>query len=422
MDLSFLDEQQLGKLPEFLIAGAIGLLIGLERERKPTAKAGLRTFALTSMFGALMAMIGDRFDSPWPLIAGLALIGAMIIAAYAEESDPEHAGTTTVVALLITYGLGALAYEEERHLAVSLALATTALLSFTTEFAGIMQRLERRDLLSILQFGALSVVILPLLPDEGLGPYQALNPNRIWLMVVLISGLSLAGYLALKLVGGRRSAVLLGVFGGMVSTTATTLSYSRYGRQSEGESLATLVILVANLVMMVRLAVLAAVISFEFFIRYALPVFGCAFLAGAVLTFLATRGLQRGDETLPVPKTSNPTELKAALSFGLIFGLVQLLSAWLRDLAGDKGLYLVAVASGLTDVDAITLSTLNLFQAEHLAAGTTMAVIISAVATNQAMKLGFVLSVGGPKLFKRCVAPMIITAVAAAIATALFAW
>lgn len=422
MDLStLLDTAQLGKLPTFVIAAGIGLLIGLERERVPNARAGLRTCALTALFGALVALIGDVTHSNWIVAAGLLAVAAMIIAAYVDGDEVPGSGTTTVIAVLVAYGLGVLAYLEETHLAVSLGLATTALLYFKTEFAGMMERFERKDLLSVLQFGALSVVVLPLLPNEGYGPYGVLNPYRIWLLVVLISGLSLAGFIALRLLGTQRSAIPLGIFGGMVSTTATTLSYARFGREADSAPLAKLVILVANLVLPVRLAVLSLIVAPTFFAQYAGPVLGTSFVVGAVVTWLATRGVQtHGD--LPSVKTKNPTELKAAFSFGLIFAVVLLLSAWLRDIAGDKGLYLVALAAGITDVDAISLSSMRLVANEEIVGVTAIAAIVLALASNQAAKLTYVLSVGGRDLFMRCVGPMAATALAAGAAIFLFAW
>lgn len=422
MDITaFLDTSQLGKLPTFFIAAGIGLLIGLERERVQYAKAGLRTCALTSIFGALAALIGDATGSEWIIAAGLLVVGAMIIAAYVDGDEVPGSGTTTVIAVLLAYSLGVLAYLDQVHLAVTLGLVTTALLYFKTEFAGIMQRFDRKDLLSVLQFGALSVVVLPLLPNEGYGPYGALNPYRIWVLVVLISGMSLAGFIALRLFGARRSAVLLGIFGGMVSTTATTISYARHGRDPQSAPLAKLVILVANLVLPVRLSVLSAIVAPQFFIHQAGPVLGISFVVGCIATLLVTRGTV-GHGELPSVQTTNPTELRTALSFGFVFAVVLLLSAWLSDIAGDKGLYLVALAAGITDVDAISLSSMQLVATQEIIATTAMTAIVLALLSNQTAKLAYVFSIGGRKLFMRCVVPMAATAVAAGAATFIFAW
>ncbi len=198
---------ELDTLPRYLVAAALGLLIGLERERNPSAKAGLRTFALTALFGVLASHLAERTQSPWLIVAGLLLTGGMIIAAYLRQPQEETGdpGTTTIAALVLCYGLGVLSWLEEFQLAVLLGVSATLLLYFKPELRGMSERLTRHDLLSVLQFAVLSLVILPLLPDHDYGPYGALNPYQIWWMVVLISGVSLAGYAARRspLVGTR---------------------------------------------------------------------------------------------------------------------------------------------------------------------------------------------------------------------------
>jgi uncharacterized membrane protein (DUF4010 family) len=391
----------------FLTSLAIGLLMGVERERAPSAKAGLRTFALTSVFGTLAAMLGEQAGGEWLPAVGLAIVGLAIVAAYhhapaVAEEDP---GTTTVIALVSAYALGVLCWYGERSLAVALAVAITALLYFKPELRGLLDRFERRDLLSVLQFATLSFVILPVLPDRPYGPYGALNPYEIWLMVVLVSGLSLAGYIALKLVGARHGLALVGLLGGLVSSTATTLIYSRHARAKVlPEAAAGTVILVANLVVLARIAVLSAAVA-PGILPTLVPVAGAALAAGAAATFLFwRRGLGAGGE-LPVPRVANPTELRAAFGFGLLFAVVLVLATWLSDVAGRAGLYAVAVASGLTDVDALTLSTLRLFSLGTLPAADAVVAVAIAYASNMAFKLGLVLSVGGRRLARQVILP-----------------
>lgn len=390
-------------LPRFLTSLTIGLLIGLERERKPSAKAGLRTFALVALFGTLIALLADLSGSAWLLIAGLLAVAGMIIAAYlhspAENLDP---GTTTVAALLICYALAVLVWYDMSTLAVMLAIATTVLLYFKPELQGMTQRLTRRDLVSILQFAVLSFVVLPILPNQNFGPYDAFNPHHAWMMVVLISGLSLAGYVALRIVGQRYGAPLLGFLGGLISSTATTLLYARHSKLNEGMlRLSAVVILIASQVVLIRLAVVSGTVS-PGILKQLLPVMGLGLLFGLVATAFHWRHLHNSGD-LPLPQTVNPTELHAALGFGLLFVVVLLCSAWLSDVAGSGGLYLVAIASGLTDVDAITLSSLRLFQMDKLSS--TQAVISIAIAfiSNMAFKFGLAVTIGGRALAKHIV-------------------
>ena len=402
MEFSLFENNGVEYLPQFLTSLGIGLLIGLERERTPSAKAGLRTFTLVALLGTLAAMLSERIELPWLVVAGWIIVGAMIIAAYlnnppVEEGDP---GTTTVAALLVCYGLGALVWYKQATLAIMLAVGTTALLYFKPELRGMTQRLTRRDLVSILQFAVLTFVILPILPNHNYGPYDAINPHQAWVMVVLISGLSLAGYIALHLVKQRYGAPLLGVLGGLVSSTATSLVYARYYKgNADMLRLSSVVILIANLVVLVRLAVESAIVSPQI-MPHLLPVLAVGLVLGLGGTLIRWRKLQVSGE-LPLPQTANPTELHAALGFGLLYVLVLLCSAWLSDIAGEKGLYAVALASGLTDVDAITLSSLHLLDLGKLNEHHVVVSIAFAYLSNLLFKFGLVFFVGGKFLARQ---------------------
>ncbi len=418
MTTGFLEVTGLAPLPAFLTSLALGLLIGLERERHPASKAGLRTFALVALLGTLASLIAEKTASPWILAAGLVLVGLMMIAAYARESDEaSDPGTTSVAAVCVCYCLGALIWLGYPTLAVMLGVITTMLLYFKPELRGLSQSLTRQDLFSILQFAALSFVILPVLPDQDYGPYNALNPHRIWLMVVLISGISLAGYIALRIAGGRHGVLLLGLFGGLVSSTATSMVYARHARDPGMLPLAAVVILTANLVVPVRLSVLTGVVS-PAILPLMLPVLGGALACGAAGTLYWWRQLNQQAE-LVVPEIRNPTEIRTALEFGLLFGAVLFCSAWLSDVAGSRGLYAVALVSGLTDVDAITLSTLRLYDLGKLVPLQAVSAIALALVSNMAFKLGLVFAVGGAALGRRCAPAMLAAAAGAGIVVAL---
>lgn len=405
---------ELAVLPRYLAALALGLLMGLERERNPTAKAGLRTFALTALFGALASHLADRLGSPWLIVAGLLLAGAMIIAAYlrqpVESGDP---GTTTVSAVLICYGLGVLCWLGELQLAAMLGIGATVLLYFKAELRGISQTLTRRDLISILQFAVLSLIVLPLLPNQGFGPYGALNPHQIWWMVVLISGISLAGYAALRIVGQRRGTLLIGLLGGVVSSTATTLSFSRHARDDAAmRHLSIVVIVLANLMVLVRLAVIVGVLSGAAF-RALAPILALGLAIGLLAAWYGLYKLKPSGET-PELNLSNPTEIRIAMTFGALYAVVLLASAWLSDLAGPRGLYAVAAISGLTDVDAITLSTLRLLNLQSVSINEAIAAILLAFFANLVFKSGLVWVIGGWGMARHVIAAM--AAVAAGLA------
>ena len=399
----------------FVASLAIGLLIGVERERNPAAKAGLRTFALTAVFGTLAAMLGDYAEGAWLPAVGLAVTGLAIVAAYHRTPPEDDPGTTTVVALLLAYSLGALCWYGERTLAAAIAVGAAALLYFKAELRGILERFDRRDLLAVIQFATLSVVILPVLPDEGYGPYGALNPFRIWLMVVLVSGLSLAGYVALKIVGLRYGPLLVGLLGGMVSSTATTLAYSRHARAGSTAGVAAGVIVIANLAVLVRLAVVAAATAPKVLPHLA-PVLAAALAAGLATALLSWRRRLAPEAAFPLLAIANPAEPRASLGFGVLFAIVLLAVAWLSDVAGDRGLYAVALVSGLTDVDALTLSSLQLFTSGKLGAREAVVAIALALLANTVFKLGLVVTVGGRPLARRVILPALASVIAGAVA------
>lgn len=396
--MSFVDPELAGPVRAFATALGIGLLVGMERERRPESAAGLRTFALVSMLGCLFALLSDKTGGPWILLTGLLVVaGAMIASNFSARQEEQYRGFTTEAAIIVTYGLGAAVWFGQATLAVMLAIATTVLLYFKAELSRFSRRMTPKDINSILQFAVLSLVVLPILPNQDYGPYGALNPRQIWWMVVLISGLALAGYLALRIIGARHGAALLGIFGGLASSTATTMMFSRHARDHVHlVRMAAIVILIANLMVMIRLGVVAGLVAPSLVGQIAV-VFACGLVPGLALTLYGWKILNAGGE-LPMPSVKNPTELKTAISFGLLYAIVLLASAWLQEIAGNRGLYIVALASGLTDADASVLSALRLYNLEKIPATEAVTAVTLALMANLVFKIGLVVSIGGGPL------------------------
>ncbi|HEY3328141.1 MAG TPA: MgtC/SapB family protein [Novimethylophilus sp.] len=414
----FLQGNGLEYLPAFATSLAVGLLVGVERERSPAAKAGLRTFGLVAMLGTLLALISERTTSAWVLPAGFIAVAAIIVSAYMDDDESEDPGTTTQAALLLCFGLGTVIWYGFGTLAIMLAITMTILLHYKPELQSMTKSLSRRDLQSMLQFAVLSFIILPILPNRDYGPYDTLNPYQTWWMVVLISGVSLAGYVALRGVGQRYGSPLLGFLGGLVSSTATTLVYARYGKNPALSGLAVVVILIANLVVLIRLCVVSSVVS-PAILPHLVPVLASGFVVGATAAFYWWCSMNRMAE-LPMPEIRNPTEIKTALSFGALYALVLLAAAWLSDIAGSRGLYLLAFVSGLTDVDAISLSSLRLFEQGKLLADQAVMSITIAYLSNLAFKFGLLAFIGGKALARRAAVGMGAVAIGLGIGMLLF--
>ncbi len=383
----------------FGISAVIGLLVGTERERKPTAKAGVRTFALIAVLGTACALVGELLASAWMVPVGFALVGLTL--AGAHLADPatvaEDSGTTTVVAALLVYVLGALNFHGERTLAVALGIGVTALLYFKTELEGVATRLTPTDIRSMLQFGAISAVVLPLLPDRSYGPYGVLNPFHIWLMVVLISGVSLAGYVAWRLTLERKGLLLTGLLGGVISSTATTFAFARHARDAvHSPSAALTVILLANVAMLLRVLLLVAVLAPIMLSLLVLTVVPALLLTAPALWWHYRRAA--GEKAAGAEGLRNPTQLGTALAFAGFYALVLLAAAWLSEVLGSSGLFGLSFVSGLTDVDAITLSSSRLAAQGSIGIEEAAAAVTLAVIANVAFKAAVSAAVGGRTL------------------------
>jgi uncharacterized membrane protein (DUF4010 family) len=381
------------------LSAGIGLLVGLERERKPSPKAGVRTFALIAVLGTLAALLEERTGATWLLGVGALCVTGALVAAYLQDPAAvrDDAGTTTVVAAIAVFLVGAVNYYGYRTLAVALGVGITVLLYFKAEIEGFSHKLTGQDIRSMLQFAVLTAVVLPLLPDRSFGPYGVLNPFQVWLMVVLVAAVSLAGYVAWRLTWGRHGLLLNGVLGGVVSSTATTLVYARQvAAGTQPPSAALLVTLLANATMLVRVLVLVGLVA-PGSLGQALWVMSPALL----LAFAGIAGHWAAAANAPVTDEAayqNPTQLRTALGFALVYAIVLLLAAWANDVLGSSGVLAVAAVSGLTDVDAITLSSLRLLDHGSLSQTTALTAAGVAVASNLLFKAVVAAIAGGPRL------------------------
>ncbi|HKI05724.1 MAG TPA: MgtC/SapB family protein [Thermoanaerobaculia bacterium] len=385
---------------QLAVALGLGLLVGLQRERADSAIAGIRTFALITLFGALAAQLGRVFGG-WVVAAGLLVVAAFVVSGNLVrlrkgEAEP---GQTTELAAVLMYGIGAWVVVGAMPVAVALGGTVAVLLHLREPLHRLVGRIGEGDLKAIMQFVVIALVILPILPDQAFGPYGVLNPYQIWWMVVLIVGLSLLGYVAFKLFGSGAGTVLSGVLGGAISSTATTVTYARRTREApESSRLAALVVMIASTVVFVRLLVEVALVARGRFLELAPPL--AAMLGVAVALSLAAWLAGRREKAEP-PEAGNPAELKSALVFGALYAVILLAVAFAQERFGKAGLFTVAALSGLTDVDAITLSTARLVSGGGLDPGTGWRAILLAALSNLVFKAGLVAVLGSWRMFGR---------------------
>ena len=386
--------QQLG------IAFGLGLLLGLQRERAESSIGGIRTFPLIAIFGTICAQLGNRFGG-WVIAAGLlALVAIVLYSNFAKmKSGAIEPGMTTEVAALLLYALGAYVVVGNMAITVVVGGAMAVLLHFKKPLHALAGAIGEHDMRAIMQFVLLSLVILPALPHEDFGPYGVWNPFQIWLMVVLIVGISLSGYIAYKILGSRSGAWLAGILGGLISSTATTVSYARRTAENAGlASLAAFIVMIASCVALARVLVEVAAVAPHSFASLAPPLTA---MLGAALLIATTMYFLRNSRESKMPEQKNPAELKTALVFGAVYALVLLAVAAAKDQFGSAGLYTVAAISGLTDMDAITLSSARLVEGGRTDPSTGWRAILVAALSNFVFKFGTVAFLGDRSLTLR---------------------
>lgn len=418
----------------FALVLAVGFLIGLQREQSMASEGaprglfvgGIRTFPLVALAGGLAAVLARAFGA-WVLVASLLAICVPMAVAYAD--DVRHGrdrGVTSEVAFVVTFLLGAFGLStgilpEARPLIVAgLGVAVTALLSLKEALHGWVARVSKDDLYATVKFLVIAVIVLPLLPDKTWDPLEALNPRHIGLMITLIAGIGFAGYVAFRLLGPGRGLTVTGLLGGLVSSTAVTLSFSGRAKDHPGIADACAAgMVLAWTVMFPRVLVTVAIIHPDLARTLAAPLLAATF-AGTVASLLFYRRVrERAAGAEPLVLT-NPFKLWSAVKFGILFAAVLFLSKLAIKGFGDAGLVATAALAGTTDVDAISLSAAKLAR-ENLGLWTAMAAILVACGSNAIVKGAMAWVLGGAAFGKR-LAPVVAAMGVAAGLGALAAW
>jgi len=386
----------------FGAALGLGLLLGLERERKRDAEllfGGIRTFALIALLGALGAYIERELNQAWLVVAAFIALSALVIVSYATTAARGELGITTEVTALLAFIVGALCGWQSVGVASVATVVCLLLLTLKDFLHSLARRVELSDVEATLTFAVISVIILPLLPNQNFGPppLDVINPYKIWLMVVLIAGLNFLGYLLVKVLGNEHGFLLTGVLGGLVSSTAVTLSFSQRSRQEPAMSSAfVLAILVAWTIMFLRVVVMVGVVNRPLAASLVVAL-GCMAAAGLVVSFVLWRR-SRTNEKGVVTAGANPFELSEAIKFGLLFGIITIVAKAAQTYLGATGLYLAGALAGLTDVDAISLSMANLAQANPDSLAVAARTIVIAVLANTLVKAVMAVFMGAPML------------------------
>ena len=354
-----LNGELLYTLQELLIVLGIGLLLGLEREfakggsEQARLFAGARTFPIVAMTGYLAMTLSSEFTI-WIFVGTLFGASALIAMSYLGSKE-QHLGVTTEFSLLAVFLLGGLVFTGRYHLAVSVAVLVAGLLSLKTRIHHAVKALSEKDIQSILLFIVITALVLPLLPNEDKGPYGIFNLYKIWLVVVIFVALNFLGYFLAKFLDQRRSTLMTGILGGFVSSTATTWYFSRKsGKSAEGGVIEAAAIILASSIMFPRLLIWLLLLNFALFKTMWLPILVLG-LGGGLFGYWVSRR-QSAEVEGPPKEVRNPINLREAFVFGAVYLAIQFLVGYADEHFGESGVYLASGISGITDIDAITIS------------------------------------------------------------------
>jgi uncharacterized membrane protein (DUF4010 family) len=414
-----LDEPLLHRLA---ISLGVGLIVGVERGWKSRQEsagqrpAGVRTFSLTGLLGGVLAAAGGA-DNYAVLAAGMLVVGVFVIAVYTlTVREIRDFGMTTELAMIATFGLGALAVLGAPFEATAAAIVMALVLGMKSEFHHVIRGLERRELIATLQLLLIAAVLMPLLPSHAMGPWDAVNPRTIGMLVLLIAGLSYVGYFAVRVLGSRMGLMLTALFGGLSSSTAVTVAYARRSLAATSHrALYGAGIALAAAMMAPRVAVEIAVVN-PTLLAGLWPVF--AVLALVPLASVAWLSLRSPAADVEHDlKLSNPLQLKAAIVFGLLLSLLFIAGRATEQSIGDAGIYAMAAVAGLVDVDAISLSLAEAASHDLLPATAQRAIVI-AMLMNTAVKAVLAVALGGLPMLRSATA-VLAAALAGGVITAM---
>ncbi|MFM8606509.1 MAG: MgtC/SapB family protein [Hyphomicrobiales bacterium] len=347
-------------LTRLAVALAIGLLIGLERgwsardEREGERAAGFRTHAISGLLGGIAALIGLRTT---PLVIGFAFLGfagVSLMFHWLEARDEKNFSATGAIAGLMAFLLGALSVVGEPGLAAAAATATVVLLALKSTLHGFLKRLDWIELRAVLILVTMSFLLLPLLPDRTIDPWETLNPARIWELAIFVCAISFIGYIGIRIFGERRGILIAALAGGLVSSTAATLNFARLAKlHASDRTVMTGAIALAGSVMCIRILIIVGIFNFTLALII-LPMMVAAMIVQAVIgLLLISNGMKRSHDDVI---WKNPFDVGSALRFSILIAIILMISTLVARHYGSEALMSVSAFAGLADVDAITLS------------------------------------------------------------------
>lgn len=406
------------------IALALGFLIGFERawqvrgQASDEHAAGARTFPLIALLGAI-AMQLPQAVVPWLLAALTIVIGAVAIAGYWRNLEsPQDFGVSSAVAQLVALSLGAMAGMGLLVPAVASAVVVTLLLSLKQEFESLVQHIDRKEMQATMRLLLIALVLLPIIPNQAMGPFDALNPHKIWLTVVVLAGISYLGYFAIRLEGAERGIFLTGFLGGIASSTAVAVKLAKIARDKpELQKIYTLGIAIASGTMFLRMWVISALIVPKLTLVLSFALLPAAFGSYAVVWIMARSRIRKGD-VLPSGREvapTNPLDLVSALKLGAALTMFSMVLRIVEEYSSETGLIVTAFIAGMSDVEPVMLSMGSMTGQGLVANHTALLAICVAALGSSLMKPLLVLGIAGPKMAMRLAIDLSVAVILGAI-------
>jgi uncharacterized membrane protein (DUF4010 family) len=398
---------------------ASGVLIGIERgwklkDQKPgTRVAGVRTFSMLGLGSGIAGLLGALGH---PIVAAALVVGAVavMVIAYSPELRTHH-DSTSAVAALVTIAIGFLAGTGSAGLAIACAAIAVAFLALRTELHGLVERLDENDVKALARYAVIACAVLPFLPNGHYGPLGAWNPQRLWLVVVLVTGFSFLGYVANRIFGERHGTIATALIGGAYSSTAVTQSLAqRLGREAAGGAEPAGIAL-ATAVMYLRVLLLIAVLATRVFLPFALMILPALVIAWAAGFWLYRKAPKSDAPAQP----GNPIALLPALGFVVFVAIAAVAAKWAAGRFGEQGIAVLLLIVGSTDVDTAII-TLGGLQPAAISPLLAAIAISGTIIVNMGVKIGITLAYAGRKGISAAIA-MILSVLALAVSIGL-AW
>ncbi len=366
-----------------IISVLIGLLVGVERERNLTEKdqlfAGIRTYPLIAILGFLSGLISNK-TSDGVFIAIFSIYGLLVVTSYYFSAKKTSMGGTSEISLILVFLLGYLVYLDYVLLSAMITLVIVIFLAFKSQFHTFADKIVQEDIYATIKFALITLIILPILPNKTYDPFDVINPQKIWYLVVLIAGVSFVGYVLFKVIGNKRGIQLLSILGGIASSTAVTLSFTSLSKEHKQLSKSYAAgILMASSIMFPRVILIIAVLNIELALKITVP-FLIFFIAG--IAFSSILWKRTKTKAVEKVKIKNPFKVLFAVKFGILFAIILFISSAAQYYFGDKGIYLSSIFAGFADVDAIVLSLTQLTKQNLSIDSAAIGIVIAATANS----------------------------------------